>query len=267
MGRVPSEPGYAKVQGATIGEGEDGWRARPEGPQDARPLPARRTADRTARWSTVDDPRFDPMWEACGALGLPVAIHIADPEAFFLPIDRFNERYEELANHPDWSFHGPGLPVDRRAASTRATACSRAIRRRSSSRSTSATAAENLALVGERLDKLPNMHVEIGARIGELGRQPRASRQVLRQVPGPDPVRHRRGPLRHRDAAAGVRRRALPASTTASSRPRTSTSTTPRRRCRRRAAGASTASACPKPILRKVYHDNALRALPTNTAP
>ena len=58
----------------------------------------------------IDDKRFDPMWEACGALGFPVAIHIADPEAFFLPIDRFNERYEELHEHPDWSFHGKDYP-------------------------------------------------------------------------------------------------------------------------------------------------------------
>src|SRR3954468_1235186 len=42
----------------------------------------------------VDDPRFDPMWDACGRLGLPVNIHVSDPEAFFTPIDRFNERYD-----------------------------------------------------------------------------------------------------------------------------------------------------------------------------
>ena len=44
----------------------------------------------------IDDPRFDPMWETCGALNMPVAIHVSDPEAFFLPIDRFNERFEQL---------------------------------------------------------------------------------------------------------------------------------------------------------------------------
>ncbi len=31
----------------------------------------------------VDDPRFDPIWSACGRLGLPVLIHTADPSAFF----------------------------------------------------------------------------------------------------------------------------------------------------------------------------------------
>ena len=50
------------------------------------------------------------MWDACGQLNLPVAIHISDPIAFFTPTDRFNERYEELNNHPDWSFHGRDFP-------------------------------------------------------------------------------------------------------------------------------------------------------------
>src|SRR5262249_7242502 len=52
----------------------------------------------------VDDSRFDPMFEAAASLKMPVAIHTSDPEAFFLPIDRHNERWEELYNHPDWSF-------------------------------------------------------------------------------------------------------------------------------------------------------------------
>src|SRR5271154_4147522 len=58
----------------------------------------------------IDDPRFDPMWDACAQLNMPVAIHVSDPLAFFTPTDRFNERYEELSNHPDWSFYGNGFP-------------------------------------------------------------------------------------------------------------------------------------------------------------
>ncbi len=64
----------------------------------------------------VDDPRFDPLWEAAGSLDLPVLIHTGDPGAFFTPIDRFNERYEELLNHPDWSFYGHDFPRAQRAA-------------------------------------------------------------------------------------------------------------------------------------------------------
>ena len=39
--------------------------------------------------------------------------------------------------------------------------------------------AENLAYVSECMDRYPNMHVELAARIGELGRQPRASRKFF----------------------------------------------------------------------------------------
>ena len=122
----------------------------------------------------VDDARFDPMWEACGRLGLPVAIHVGDPEAFFLPIDRFNERYEELSAHPDWSFHGRDFPAFRDILSAR----DRVFARHPKTTFVALHVghwAENLKAVGEMLDKFPNVHVEIGARIGELGRQPRTS--------------------------------------------------------------------------------------------
>jgi len=58
----------------------------------------------------VDDRRFDLMWEVCGALNMPVTIHVSDPEAFFLPVDHYNERFEELRIHPEWSFCGRDFP-------------------------------------------------------------------------------------------------------------------------------------------------------------
>ena len=58
----------------------------------------------------VDDRRFDRMWESAGACKMPVAIHTSDMEAFFLPVDRLNERYEQLTKHPDWSFYGWDFP-------------------------------------------------------------------------------------------------------------------------------------------------------------
>lgn len=126
----------------------------------------------------VDDPRFDPMWDACGALKMPVGIHVSDPEAFFLPIDRFNERWEELHNHPDWSFHGKDFPSNMELLEAR----NRMIAKHPKTQFVVfhvGNDAENLAYVGECMDKFPNMHVDIGARIGELGRQPRTSRKFF----------------------------------------------------------------------------------------
>jgi predicted TIM-barrel fold metal-dependent hydrolase len=54
----------------------------------------------------VDDERLAPVFDKAAELGIPVMFHIADPDAFFLPIDGNNERYEELAAHPDWGFYG-----------------------------------------------------------------------------------------------------------------------------------------------------------------
>jgi uncharacterized protein len=58
--------------------------------------------DSTGKLIPIDDPRLDPAWEECGRLGISVFIHVADPEAFFHPIDALNERYEELIEHSDW---------------------------------------------------------------------------------------------------------------------------------------------------------------------
>jgi predicted TIM-barrel fold metal-dependent hydrolase len=126
----------------------------------------------------IDDRRFDAMWETCGSLGMPVAIHVSDPEAFFLPTDRFNERFEELNNHPDWSFYGRDFPSNAELLEAR----NRVLARHPKTQFIVlhvGNDAENLPYVGECMDRFPNMHVELGARIGELGRQPRMARKFF----------------------------------------------------------------------------------------
>ena len=56
------------------------------------------------------------MWEAAAELGVPVTIHIADPIAFFDPLDERNERLEELLANPDWWFGGRRPPARSTAA-------------------------------------------------------------------------------------------------------------------------------------------------------
>jgi predicted TIM-barrel fold metal-dependent hydrolase len=126
----------------------------------------------------IDDPRFDPMWDACGQLNLPVAIHVSDPIAFFTPTDRFNERYEELNNHPDWSFHGGDFPRNDELLAAR----NRVMAKHPKTQFVVlhvGNFAENLQNVSENLDRFPNMFVDIAARIGELGRQPVTSRKFF----------------------------------------------------------------------------------------
>ncbi len=126
----------------------------------------------------IDDPRFDPMWDACGQFNLPVAIHVSDPIAFFTPTDRFNERYEELNNHPDWSFYGGDFPSNEELLAAR----NRVMARHPKTKFVVlhlGNFAENLQNVAENLDRFPNMFVDTAARIGELGRQPVTSRKFF----------------------------------------------------------------------------------------
>ena len=66
--------------------------------------------DRSGKIVPIDDPRLDPMWEACGRLDIPVSIHSGDPKAFWLPVDEKNERFDELGEHPNWAFGGGAFP-------------------------------------------------------------------------------------------------------------------------------------------------------------
>ncbi len=128
--------------------------------------------DKSGKLIAVDDERLDPIWEECGRLGIPVAIHTTDPEAFFTPINRHNERYEELMQNPSWSFYGPKFPSKEKLLAER----NHIIEKHPHTTFFALHVAnwpENLDAVSSWLDKYPNMYVEFGARQAELGRQPR----------------------------------------------------------------------------------------------
>ncbi|NYF54023.1 amidohydrolase family protein [Tunturiibacter gelidoferens] len=125
----------------------------------------------------VDDERLAPIFDKAGQLGIPVMVHIGDPEAFFLPIDANNERYEELAAHPDWSFFGAEFSkhelLDQR---------DRVFKRHPGTTFVAAHIAENaedLQRVSAMLDANPNVLVDISARASELGRQPYSARKFF----------------------------------------------------------------------------------------
>ena len=50
------------------------------------------------------DAKLDAVWEMCAKHNKPVVIHVADPAAFWTPLDKYNERWHELNQHPDWLF-------------------------------------------------------------------------------------------------------------------------------------------------------------------
>jgi predicted TIM-barrel fold metal-dependent hydrolase len=170
------EPDYPKVQAQAIAD------ARSAGAKGLKILKTLglylRANITTGKLVKVDDPRFDPMWDACGQLGMPVAIHVSDPVAFFTPTDRFNERYEELNNHPDWSFYDHDFPSNAEILEAR----NRVFARHPNTQFIAlhvGNFAEDLENVSQNLDRFANMFVDTAARIGELGRQPRTARKFF----------------------------------------------------------------------------------------
>ncbi len=138
--------------------------------------------DQHQKLVAVDDPRLDPIWATAGELHQPVLIHVADPVAFFEPLDAHNERWEELVDHMDWYFPSPPFPPFLSIVNGLAAV----VQRHPETTFIGAHVgcyAENLAWVGALLDRCPNFFVDIGARIGELGRQPYSTRKFFMKYP------------------------------------------------------------------------------------
>ena len=127
----------------------------------------------------VDDPKLDPIWEMCAKHHRPVVIHIADPAAFFTPLDRFNERWHELNQNPGWLFADRGRFPKREELLDQLHRVIAKHPKTTFINTHFGNNAEDLASVADKLDKYPNMYVDIDARISELGRQPYTARKFF----------------------------------------------------------------------------------------
>ncbi|MGH9585781.1 MAG: amidohydrolase family protein [Acidobacteriaceae bacterium] len=129
----------------------------------------------------IDDERFAPLFEKAAELGVPVMFHTADPDAFFLPLDAQNERYEELAAHPEWSF--ASSPVSKQELLDQR---DRVFARHPKTTFVAAHVggcSENLARAARMLEAFPNVSVDLSARASELGRQPYTARELFLKFP------------------------------------------------------------------------------------
>ena len=121
----------------------------------------------------VDDPRLDPLWAKAGELGVPVLIHVGDPAQFWLPHDKYNERWLELKQRPNRKRDGS--PTFEELIQEQVNVYKR------HPNTTFIVAhfmwmANDLDRLATYLDALPNIVIEMGAIIYDPGRQPRHAR-------------------------------------------------------------------------------------------
>jgi predicted TIM-barrel fold metal-dependent hydrolase len=136
--------------------------------------------DNSGKRVAVDDPRLDAIWDKCGELKIPVLIHTADPKPFWDAEDEHNERWLELATHPG-----------RKRSATDPEPWEALIEEQhrmfKKHPKTTFIAAHfgwypnDLGKLGGLLNQMPNVVVEFGAVIAELGRQPKAARKFFEQ--------------------------------------------------------------------------------------
>ncbi len=127
----------------------------------------------------IDDRDLDPIWEAAARLGLPVFIHTADPPEFFTPISFTNERWLELSLFADRRY-GPdrGVPTFEQLTTER----DNVFRRHPKTTFVAAHMGwhtSDLGRLGRMLDEMPNLNVELGAVLYDIGRQPRTAREFF----------------------------------------------------------------------------------------
>ncbi len=134
--------------------------------------------DKAGNRIRINDPRLDPIWAKAGELGFPVLIHSADPPAFWQPHDANNERWLELKLRPGRK-RGPDNPASWETIIGEAHDIFRRHKNTTFIAAHMAWYPNNLEKLGELLDDIPNLYVEIGAVIAELGRQPRAANRFF----------------------------------------------------------------------------------------
>ncbi len=133
--------------------------------------------DSEGKLLAVDDPRLDPIWEKCGELGIPVLIHTADPKQFWQKPDEHNERWLELLTQPGRQRGNGDFTWEELIRQQHNVF-------RKHPKTTFIDAhfgwfANDLKHLGELLDSMPNVNIEFGAIIAELGRQPRMAREFF----------------------------------------------------------------------------------------
>ena len=137
-----------------------------------------RYKDSEGKRLAIDDTRLDPIWAKCGELGVPVLIHAADPKSFWDDFDGDNERWLELKTHPRRK-RSESDPASWEQIISEQHHMFKKHPKTIFINAHMGWYANNLGKLSELMDEMPNMNVEIGAIIAELGRQPRFAKKFF----------------------------------------------------------------------------------------
>lgn len=133
--------------------------------------------DKAGNRIAINDPRLAPIFELAGEFDWPVLIHYADPKQFWQAHDETNERWLELKLKPNRKQENERVSWEQIASEAHDL-----FKQHPNTTFIAAHMAwygNDLTYLGTFLDANPNVNVEIGAVIAELGRQPRAANRFF----------------------------------------------------------------------------------------
>ena len=126
----------------------------------------------------INDERLKPIWDVCAEQNIPVLIHSGDPQAFWYPKDKFNERWLELKQKPGRYRDPNNNPSFEEVLSEQHDMFK--------SNPNTIFINAHLGWLGNDLDRLSkhlddnqNVITEIGAVLAEIGRQPKRARKFF----------------------------------------------------------------------------------------
>ena len=126
----------------------------------------------------INDPRLKPIWEICGELNIPVLIHSGEPESFWKPKDKLNERWLELKQKPG-RYRDPNKNPSFEEVLSEQHDMFKKNQNTTFINAHLGWMGNDLDRLSEHLDNNDNVITEIGAVLAELGRQPRRARKFM----------------------------------------------------------------------------------------
>lgn len=128
--------------------------------------------DRDGAFILPDDPLFDPIYAFIARRGKVLHAHLAEPIDAWLPLDPDSPHYPYYSNNPEWHLYGkPEYPTHAAIIAAR----DRILEKHPGLVVLAAhlgSLEHDLESIAERLERYPNLYIEVAARTRNLTRHP-----------------------------------------------------------------------------------------------